>query len=428
MDNARLTALNALIEHCKTSSYTNLTIKKYLRNVNDVRDKRFITTLFYGVIENKLLLDHYISKVSSVKLRKINPVVLNILRMGLYQIIFLSTPASAACDTSVKLAKKNGQFKSAGFVNAILRKLSVSYNDITVFQEHVKFSISQKNYEVLVNSLGLENAKDFLLNGKKSKELLYAAVNLKRITVNEIIELFSNLGINAYKTEFDGLISFSDTVDIESSLPFCDGLCHVIGFPSYLSAISVNPANSQNIIDMCAAPGGKTLVMAYNSCKTAEIHAFDLHEHKIKLINDNCKRAKINNVNACVCDGTLLNEKYINTADRVLCDVPCSGLGMIFKKPDIKYKDIDFDLLIKTQYQILSNGAKYLKSGGRLVYSTCTVNINENRGVIDKFLAENPAFSLDSNYEIYNGKKGDATFMPCEKFSDGFYIAVLTKN
>lgn len=434
MNDSRKVALDILIEYEKSGTYTNLALKKHLRDISNERDRKFITALVYGVIEKKLLLDYYISKVSSVKLRKINNVVINILRLGLYQIVFLSTPSNAACNTSVDLSKSNGQYKSAGFVNAILRKLSVSYKQIPLpdndTYEYLStvYSVSPENLKIFLNSFGKCGFVEYMQKGAAAKDKIYAAVNLRKTTADALTAMLSELGVQAQKTQFDSLISISSTVNIEKCPPFSQGLCHAIGLPSYLAALAVSPQNSSIVFDMCAAPGGKTLAMSYIASDNTEIYAFDVHSHKIDIIKESCRRCNVTNVNASVLDGTVLCDKYIGMADSVLCDVPCSGLGMIFKKPDIKYKKIDFDSLTDTQFKILSNASEYLKPGGRLVYSTCTVNPDENRGMIDRFLSTHSDFYIDTLYDIYDGRSGDATFMPCEDYSDGFYIAVLRKN
>ncbi len=430
---ARKSVLDALIEYERNSTFTNLALKKYLRDVFDERDKKFISALFYGVVETKLLLDYYISKVSSVKLKKINLVVLNILRMGLYQIMFLSVPKSAACNTSVELAKNNGQYKSSGFVNAILRKLADNYDNISLPNENtkeylsVKYSISEKNLNVLIDTFGKQGFIDFMESGKDIQDSVYAAVNLKRTTADDLIKNFEKEKISASKTNLEGLIKINSSINVENSDSYKQGLFHVIGFPSFITAMNAKLNDGDIAFDMCSAPGGKTFVMSYNCDDSSKIFAFDLHEHKINNMIDSCKRLGIKNVFPKTMDSSVLNSELSEKADVILCDVPCSGLGMIFKKPDIKYKEVDFDSLTSVQYKILSNASVYLKKGGRLIYSTCTVNKNENNVIINKFLENNRDFSL-ADSEIYNNFSGEALFMPNQDFSDGFFVAVLYKN
>ncbi len=434
MDNSRNKALDILIEYERNGTYPNLALKKHLRGINSTRDKNFITTLVYGVIETKLTLDYYISYVSSVKLSKINVVVLTILRMGLYQIIYLSTPVSAACNTSVDLAKKNGQFKSSGFVNAILRKLSITYRDISLPKndsiEHfkIKYSINTNIANTLIKSLGIDGFVNFMESKSKIDSSIYAVINSKKTTVDNLLLSLKEDGVNCQSTRYDNLLKLSGHVDIEHTSSFKLGLFHVITLPSYIAAYSLNPKYNDTVLDMCAAPGGKTFTIYSLTNGQVDVTAFDLHEHKIKSINKECMRLGITNINTNVANSSKFKPEFENYADCIICDVPCSGLGMIFKKPDIKYNNTDFESLTKLQFEILSNAACYLKSGGRLVYSTCTVNIDENDAIIDNFLKLHSEFSIDKSVQIYDNCYGVKTFLPHIDNIDGFYIAVLKKD
>ncbi len=428
IDIARNTALNVLIEYDKLGVFPNLSLKKHLRDIKSIKDKNFICALVYGVIEKRFLLDYYISKFSSVKIKKINVVVINILRLGLYQIIFLSTPSSAACNTSVELAKKNGQYKSSGFVNAILRKLSQNHLNIAEPTDlSVKYSVNRSIFDTLINSLGKDDTEKFLQHAYDNKSM-YLSVNTIKISDEELIKLFSQKNICAEKTEFDGLLKISSSIDIEHCEEYKKGFFHVISLPSFVAAKLIKPSKNDKILDMCSAPGGKLFTMAYMCKDSAYIKAFDMHEHKISNLIDSCKRLSIINVHPSLKNCCEYDESLYEFADKILCDVPCSGLGMIFKKPDIKYNTIDFEDLIQTQYKILLNSSKYLKRGGRLIYSTCTVNADENIRVVEKFLKENPSFSFDEEVEIYNDNYGQYTFLPHVDDTDGFYIAVLKRQ
>lgn len=429
----RNAALNILVAYERQGAYPNLQLKKSLREVSIERDRHFITLLVYGVIEKKLLLDYYIACVSSVKLKKINAVVLSVLRMGLYQIIFTSTPVSAACNSSVQLAKNNGQQKSAAYVNAVLRKLSQTYNDITLPCDKksflsVKYSVSLNILNILINSLGLENAESFLEQGYMQSKKTYIAVNRLKTTDDELLDLLLAGNADVSKTDIDGLLCVNSGLDIENNRAYSDGLFHVISKPSYICACSIDAKPGDIIYDLCSAPGGKAAVMSYDSADKAVITAFDIHSHKIDLIKNNCSRLSITGVNSVVADSSELDRSLINTAHRVLCDVPCSGIGMIFRKPDIKYKECDFSQLIDIQKKILTNGCMYLKKGGRLIYSTCTVNEQENSLLISEFLKNNAEIEIDKSINIYNNSYGEKLFLPNTDNMDGFYIAVLRKK
>lgn len=431
MDNARQTALNILIEYDKLATFPNLSLKKHLRRLDSKRDCSFITALVYGVIEKRITLDYYISKVSSVKLKKINVCVLNILRLGLYQIIYMDTPVSAACNTSVELAKHNKQFKSAGFVNAILRRLSSIYTDFEFDTKNVKeylslkYSVGNSVINKLYSIFGDDTEKFFTFTPTKD---LFIAVNTQKLSADELIIALALENITAQKTSIDGLLKIeSGGFDIENLSAYKFGLFHVVGFASFAVAKLLHKNGCKKIIDMCASPGGKTFAVAYFYDNNTKICAFDLHEHKVQNLKSSCKRLGLANVEVSQGDGTELNDKLLNTADLILCDVPCSGLGVIHSKPDIKYNDIDFDSLTKTQSQILHNASKYLKSGGRLVYSTCTINPDENENVVIEFLKQNPDFEFENENNLYN-HKNTYTFLPHIDNTDGFFYAVLTKK
>ena len=428
MDTARSTALKILIEYDKKGVFPNLSLKNHLREIENERDRKFISALVYGVIEKRRILDYYIDVVSSVKIKKINVAVINILRMGLYQLIFLSTPTSAACNTSVELAKKTGQYKSAGFVNAILRKLSTEYSNICPPQnDAVKFSVGDSVFNKLSCSLGYDGAISFL-NTHLDDKRIFIAVNTCKVSCDDLIKLLDVEGTTASKTDYSNLLSVELGTPIENSSAYKMGLFHVLGLPSYLAVRALSPCENDNIIDMCAAPGGKTFTIAYFCSDNTEIKAFDVHEHKIKNLKNDCIRLSLKSVKPVLHDSCVFNSKYVGSADKILCDVPCSGLGMLFKKPDIRYNDIDYDSIIDVQYKILSNAGMYLKSGGRLVYSTCTVNSDENIGIVERFVRDNHDFIIDNSVDIYNGNFGEYTFLPQNDKTDGFYICVLVKK
>ena len=431
--NSRKIALDALIDFEKNNTYLNLTLNKYLQKVTLQRDKTFISALVYGTVENRNLLDYYISGVSSVKLKKINKVVLNILRLGLYQLLFMSVPVSAACNTSVELAKTNGQYKSSGFVNAILRKLSIKENlkqlpSVSTDEYYkIKYSLSDSVFEALSKTLGLKRLEEFFDNGKLCLDDYYAAVNTHKIDAQSLLILLNNQGVNATTSDIEGLIKINGSFDVQNNNCFKEGLCHIIGYPSFITARTMQISNNQTAIDMCSCPGGKTMTVSYHSDKKSRIYAFDYYENKISLFKQRLLTYGLKNIIPTVKDGTVYDDTYEQSADKVLCDVPCSCLGMIFKKPDIKFSQIDFETLIETQKKILDNAARYVKKGGRLVYSTCTVNSQENEGNVKRFLSKHTEFVIDNECEIIKGVFGTHLFMPCDKFAEAFYIAVLKR-
>ncbi len=419
MSLSRQIALDVLIAWEREGSYPNLLLKEKLDRLSDRRDRAFCTQLVYGTIENKLKLDFYISKVSSVPLRKIHIVNRNILRMGLYQGLLLDVPVSAACNTSVELAKKNGQYKSSGFVNAVLRKL-LSAPSLPALPSgtdagalSVRYSVDPSIISLLIKEYSAQFAIEYFEGLESiSNDYSYIAVNTLKTDDESLIEKLEMEGVSAEIAE-PGLLKVRFTSNPSSLQAFREGLFHVMGLPSYLTAQKLDVCPGDTVLDLCSAPGGKTFALAYKMKNQGRIIACDIHPHKIDALEVQAKRLGITNVEFVCLDAVKLQESWVNTADKVLCDVPCSGLGIIGKKPDIRYKSMsDFDLY-GTQSAILQNGLTYLKQKGSLVYSTCTIHPAENRGVAGRLAPT-----------IVEEK----TFLPQSDGTEGFYYAVIKKD
>ena len=432
MDNSRITALNILIDYEKNGTYPNLTLKGALRKFKDDRERRFTCAIVYGVIERKLTLDYYISRISSIKIRKISIPVLTLLRMGAYQIMYMNVPDIAACNSTVTIAKQNGMARSAGFINAILRRLCVGYQDIPLPSDAdermtVQYSVSPQVLKIVQDSLGAPSAKRYFESSFNKADDIYACVNPVKCTDDQVISELIEDGINAEKTEMSHLIHIDRCGDIESLAVYREGKINIISKPSFLTAMAVVRGISGTVYDLCAAPGGKTFAMSA-LCNNVNITAFDIHEHKIENLNKSIERLGVTNVKCTKGDSSVANPALAAAADSVLCDVPCSGLGMINKKPDLKYKDVNISSLTDLQLRILNNGSGYVKPGGRLVYSTCTVNKSENIDVVNKFLEQNSAFQIDKSVIIYDNIEGEFLFLPENGYSEGFYVAVMKKK
>lgn len=418
---ARQLALRVLYEVEKNNAFPGMELKKQL-SASDLSavDKGFATELVYGVIKNRTRLDFIISKYSKQKLKKISDWIINILRMGVYQIIFLDkVPLSAAVNESVKLAKRYGHQASSGFVNGVLRNVGRS-GDVEypkgreyyeIFYSHPKWLV-----DMLFDQYG-DEAKKIIENNNKAPATT-VRVNALKATEDNVVKSLSETGITVEKTECENIIKITGFGDVSKLPEYTEGLITPQGLSSYMAANAVNPKKGEVIMDLCSAPGGKTTAMAEICGDGAKIYAFDLFEHKIELINNNCKRLGIKGVTAKAHDGTVLLDEFIGKADKILADVPCSGLGIIRKKPDIKWnkETEDFDAIISIQKKILENAGKYLKKGGTLVYSTCTFNKNENENVVKDF-TEKYKFKIESMQ----------TILPNEEH-DGFFICKLTKE
>ena len=418
---ARQLALKVLYEVEKNGAYPGIELKKQL-SASDLSavDKGFATEIVYGVLKNRTRLDFIISKYSKQKLKKISDWIINILRMGVYQIIFLDkVPLSAAVNESVKLAKRYGHQASSGFVNGVLRNVGrsgdVEYPNGREFYE-IYYSHPKWLCNMLFDQYG-EDAKVIIENNNKVPSTT-VRVNVLKGVLQDVVKTLEEKGITVEKTECENILKISGFGDISKLSEYKDGLITPQGLSSYMAASILEPKNGDFIMDLCSAPGGKTTAMAEMSGDGAKIYAFDLFEHKIELIENNCKRLGIKNVVAKAHDGTVFMDDFEGKADKILADVPCSGLGIIRKKPDIKWnKDTtDFDVIISVQKKILENANKYLKKGGILVYSTCTLNKNENECVVKEFSTKNA-------YKIIKMQ----TILPSDN-CDGFFICKMIKE
>lgn len=421
--NSRETALKALYEIEFNGAYSNMAVKSALMGDITRQDKAFITQIVYGVVRYKLSLDYIISRFSSVKLKKLSKYVLLILRMGIYQLKYMDkVPDSAAVNESVKLAKRYCP-KSSGFVNAILHNYikngeSIKYPEDRIKKLSVKYSFPEEMIEIfegtgfgeeLLSALNIQPETTIRINTLKCKDL-----QIEGIKDNPIYEFAKNLpGTN-----------------IGTSKEYNEGLFTVQDVAAMMASLALAPCENEVCVDVCAAPGGKTTHLAELMNNNGCIYAFDKHEHKIEIIDKNAERMGINIIKAMVWDSTCVKEELVGCADKVLADVPCSGLGIIRRKPDIKWSKDDITSLPDIQYKILEASAKYLKVGGSLVYSTCTVNRRENEDVITKFVENNPEFEFEKIVlpsSLNRENKGYITLYPNIDNTDGFFISRIKR-
>lgn len=423
MKDPRAIAYNLIEEWEVKKTFPNLALKKVLRAVENERDRRFITALVYGVVERKITLDHFLSQCSDRKLARLSAAVLSVLRMGLYQMFYMQVPASAACNTSVELIKQRGFARSAGYVNAVLRSCDRSREKLLALKKadfSVRYSIDSALVDLLLEQYGKETFVSVMEGIARPDTAIYLFHNAKRGSEQEFLAALEAENISAEPAGLPHLYRSLNGFSVEGSPAYQDGWFHVVGRHSAEAALLM-PEKAEKIMDLCAAPGGKTFIMA--SLTEGAVCAFDVHEHKVQNLKKAAERLGHGNVTASLADATVLLNKHLNTADFVLCDVPCSGLGMMGKKPDIKYKQYESAAFTEVQYRILCNGARNLKAGGRLVYSTCTIDRRENEWLVERFLETHPEFELDKT-AMPSGQK---LFLP-EPGGDGFYIAVLTKG
>lgn len=423
MKTPREIAYNLIEEWETKKTFPNLALKNTLRTVQNERDRRFITALVYGVVERKITLDHFISRCSDRKTERLAAPVLSVLRMGVYQMFYMQVPASAACNTAVELIKQRGFAHSSGYVNAVLRRCDREKDALLQLKKadfSVRYSIDPQLVDLILEQYGKETFVAVMESFWLPDTAIYLYHNSKRGSEAEFLSLMNKEQIAVEPTELPHLFQSSVGFSLENSTAYQAGWFHVVGRHS-AEAAQFMPRGAQKVMDLCAAPGGKTFVMAAET--DGKVYAFDVHSHKIQNLQASAKRLGHGNVVPDLKNASVLMEEHIDTADFVLCDVPCSGLGMIGKKPDIKYKQYNSADFTAVQYRILEQGARYLKSGGRLVYSTCTIDRRENEQLTERFLQQNSMFSLDKN--VLPG--GQQTYLP-ERGSDGFFIAVLKKG
>lgn len=429
--NARQTAFEILCKIQRDSSYSNLALESALDNseMSGV-EKAFTSALVYGVIERLYTLDFEISQYLSQPLKKLKPQVLTILRMGTYQILFMDKiPDSAAINESVKLTKKNSMSFASGLVNAVLRK--VCNNGITETDDMtVKFSAPEWLCKLWSSAYGDDNCQK-LLESTFGYTDTVIRVNTLKTDADKLISILNNEGITAEKSAVihDALI-ITKSGALHKTKAYTDGLFHVQDTSSQLCCKALNVQSDDIVLDVCAAPGGKSFTLCQMLENSGMVYSFDIHQHRIKLIENGAKRLGITNLTAMENDASLFNAT-IPQADKILCDVPCAGLGVIRKKPEIRYKNYDeINSLPELQYQILKTSSEYLKVGGTLVYSTCSLNPDENENVIKRFLDENKNFEsvkILAELQRYCNDTDYISLMPHIHGCDGFFIAAVRK-
>lgn len=437
---AREIAFKVLCDIEDNKNYSNISINKHFKNLKiSNQDRGLATELIYGVIENKYYLDYIIDKLSKIKTQKMSTCVKILLRMGVYQISFLNSISDyAAVNETVNLVKKHDQ-KSSGFVNAILRNvirkkeeiLNIDIEDKIMYLS-TKYSYSPWMIKNWINNFGEAFTED-LLEANTDKPITYLRINSLKVTREEVIKRLTEKGIKAYKLNIlDEAIRVENLKDIENNELFKEGLFTVQDISSMIAGKIVNPKEDSLVLDICSAPGGKTTHLATLMNNTGTVVARDTFEHKLKLITSTVERLGLKNVVVENFDSSKIDKKSINKFDYVLADVPCSGLGIIKRKPEIKYKTkAELKDLPKIQKLMIDNASKYVKKGGILVYSTCTIQDNENIDIINEFLRENKEFELELidevNVDLENQEKGYIKIYPNIHGMDGFFIAKLRK-
>ena len=435
---ARETALNGLIACRKEGAWSNSVLKEYiLRDRLDSRDAALAARLCYGVLQNRNKLDFYLKQLLTGKIRDLHPVIHDILHLGLYQIYEMDRiPESAAVNESVDLAKKycRKQRFAPGLVNGVLRnavKTKGQLKEPASLED--RYSHPWELIKLLRDYVGRDRI-EMMLKANNEAPSTTVQVNTLKVTARELQSVLEGEGVTAVPHGWmtDCLV-LSGTGDLEKLASFRDGLFYVQDPAAKLSVLCAElPKEEIRILDCCSAPGGKSFAASVATAGKASIISCDVHEHKVGLIGNGAARLGFDKITPRLQDATENVAQWNDSFDAVICDVPCSGYGIIRKKPDIRYKKPeDMAQLPQLQLQILKNQARYVKKGGILIYSTCTLVRAENEGIVEAFLKDNDEFALEplplpDNFP--KNENGMLALVPGEYDTDGFFIARLRRK
>lgn len=429
--NARSLALDALLQIEQGGAYSNLTLQKLLNQhqLEDSRDRSLVTEIVYGTVQQQRYIDFLLEPFLK-KGRQLEPWVQQLLRLSVYQFVFLDrVPSHAVVHEAVELAKRRGHRGISGMVNGVLRSfLRTPRRSLGEIQDpvlHMAIETSHPDWMVQrwVKQYGLERAKELCVENNRPP-LVTVRVNTLKATRQEVQEALVAQGFEVAETQESaaGLQIISGGNVVQTSL-FQDGLITVQDESSMLIAPLLAPEPGMQVLDACAAPGGKTTHLAEYMRNEGRIVAVDLHPHKEKLVQSNSRRLGITCIDTLVLDARKLAEQQtVQRFDRILLDAPCSGLGVIRRKPDLKWKkkEEDIEQIAAIQYELLCSLAPLLTDKGQLVYSTCTLDETENQGVIHRFLDEHPEFR-----EVEGARR---LILPQDFGSDGFFMTKLERN
>lgn len=437
---AREIALRVLLDIRKKDAYANIVLARELtKHELSEQDRRFLTELVYGVVKTAPTLDWMIKKYVNRSPKSIAPAIWTILEMGFYQLRFMDkVPPSAACNESVDLAKKYGHQGTVKFVNAVLRA-SLRAPEKIVYPDKEKnlaewISLTYFHPEWLVKRwierFGRDGAEE-LCRINNEPPALSLRTNTLKTTREDLCACLADAGIEYTLSDWtaEGILCTGHPA-LGSFLPLQEGLCQVQDESSMVVAHAVAPKSGELVIDTCSAPGGKTTHMAQLMNDQGKIMAFDIHGHKLAKIEENAARLGITIIETAEKDALTLPDRWKGKADRVLVDAPCSGLGVLRRKPDSRWRKSEELLyeLPKLQLAILKQASECVKAGGVIVYSTCTIEPEENQMVVEAFLRDNPDFSLE---EIPCSKQSAdkwIQFLPHIDHTDGFFLARMRRR
>lgn len=427
---ARDTALSVLIACRKDGAWSDGALKTQIaKDRLSPRDAALTTRLVSGVLQNRMLLDFWLAQFARGKLE---PAVRDILRLAVYQIAFLDKiPENAVVNEAVEQTKKRANLKAAGLVNAVLRNILRNRAALTLPEDlPTRYSHPAELVELLRENVGEERLVP-LLESHNHIPPTYIQINTLRTKTDEVLQSLTDEGFSAERHPWlQDCVQLSGG-SIESSAAYRNGWIYAQDPAAKLTVPAAGLSPAMRVLDCCAAPGGKSFAAAIALENRGELLSCDLHEHKINLIRKGAERLRLSCINPLLWDARIVREDWKDGFDAVLCDVPCSGLGVIRKKPDIRYKALaPLANLPQIQSDILHAQAQHVRRGGVLLYSTCTILKRENEAVIERFLGEHPDFSAEA-FSLTNGidaPQGMITLLPCTHGTDGFFICKLRRT
>lgn len=444
--NVRELSLEVLLKVLEDGEYSSAVIGQVLMVYQYLgkQERAFFTRLCEGTIERALELDYILNQFSKVKVKKMKPVIRNILRMGVYQLKYMKqVPDSAACNEAVKLAQRKGFHNLKGFVNGVLRNVGRNLDKVAypsreeqpILYLSIRYSMPEWIVTLWMKQYGLEQTEIMLKAGFAERPTTIRC-NCDKISMEELKKILSQEQVTVENGVYvDTALRISDYNYLQTLESFRDGLFTVQDESSMLVALAAGIKDGDQVVDVCAAPGGKSLHAAELLHGTGNVSARDLTEQKISKIEENKQRLGVKNLNVKVWDATVIDESMVAKADVVIADLPCSGLGVMGKKNDIKYKASPegMEQLAKLQRQILQVVSYYVKTGGTLIYSTCTVNQTENEENM-RWIERELGFTLESldsflPQGLHNGttKNGYLQLIPGIHKTDGFFLARFRK-
>ena len=420
--NTRELALDMLLAIDRDGQYSHLVLRDVLDKYQYLskQERAFLTRLTEGTVERMLTLDYVIDQFSKTKVKKMKPLIRELMRLSVYQIMYMDgVPDAAVCNEAVKLARKRGFSGLSGFVNGVLRSVARGWKDVTFQNESVRYSVP----EWIIDGWNADYGRDVtekMLEAFMQPAKITVRTNTQKCTPEELKDRLSQEGVTVEAIEGISYAFALSGFDYLAGLgSFQDGWFYVQDISSMTVAHAADPKKGDYIIDVCAAPGGKSSHLAELLDGSGMVEARDLTEYKVGLIEENILRHDLHNMKAVQQDATLFDEASVEKADILICDLPCSGLGVIGRKSDIRYKmtaERAHDLAV-LQQEMLDTVWKYVKRGGKLIYSTCTIHKEENEDNVAAFLQKHPQFTLVEQRQIF----------PMEG-SDGFFVAKMIRS